>query len=205
MALAPDGRTVATGHVDSTILLWDLPAPTPHRPSAPLNPDQLAAYWTDLAGADASRAFLTITRLTDVPEQAVELLKGRLRPVRAPSSEELGRHIAELDSPQFARREAATKQLSELGELAEGALRKALSKAPLEVRRRIEGLLALPPLARTPEARRHLRAIRVLESIGTREAETLLRMLAEGAPEARVTQDAKATLDRLARHPAAAN
>jgi len=205
MALAPDGHTVATGHVDTTILLWDLPAPASNGPAAPMKAGQLSARWDDLASADAGRAFASIARLADMPEQAVEFMRDRLHPVKAPSSEEFGRLIADLDSPQFARREAATKQLTELGELADAALRKALSKTPpLEVQRRIEALLARPPLTRTPDARRNLRAVRVMEAIGTANAQDLLKMLSTGAPDARLTQEAKAALDRLAKKSAAA-
>jgi hypothetical protein len=199
MALAADGHTVATGLVDSTILLWDLSAPASNRPAVPMKADQLAAYWSDLAGGNAGRAFDAITQLADSPEQAVEFMRDRVHPVQAPSSEEVARLIADLNSPQFDRREAATKHLTELGELAHATLRKALTNSPpLEARRRIEGLLALPPLSRTDESRRSLRAIRVLERIGTPDAQKLLQKLAQGAPEARLTQEAKASLERLA-------
>ena len=60
-------------------------------------------------------------------------------------------------------------------------------------------MLAQPPLARTPEARRNLRAVGILENIATPEAKKLLETLATGAPEARLTQEAKASLDRVVR------
>jgi hypothetical protein len=44
---------------------------------------------------------------------------------------------------------------------------------------------------------RTLRAIDVLESIGTPEAQQILRKLAEGAPGARETREAKTALERL--------
>jgi hypothetical protein len=37
----------------------------------------------------------------------------------------------------------------------------------------------------------------VLEHIGTTQAQDLLKKLAQGAPEARLTQEAKASLERL--------
>jgi hypothetical protein len=47
-----------------------------------------------------------------------------------------------------------------------------------------------------------VRAVEVLELIGSDEARRLLRELAKGPAEARQTQEAKAALARLARHSA---
>jgi hypothetical protein len=72
----------------------------------------------------------------------------------------------------------------------------------LERRRRLDALLqrlVVPSGDRLGE----LRAVEVLERIGTREAEHLLKKLAKGAPEARLTREAKASLQRLAKRPAA--
>jgi hypothetical protein len=74
--------------------------------------------------------------------------------------------------------------------------------ASLELRRRVESLLARAEAEQqTPsrEAIQSLRALAVLERIGTGEAVALLTSLAEGAPEARLTQEARATLARLKR------
>jgi hypothetical protein len=56
--------------------------------------------------------------------------------------------------------------------------------------------------ARSPEALRHLRAVEVLERIGNAEAREALEKLADGVPEARLTREAKLTLERMARRPA---
>ena len=61
------------------------------------------------------------------------------------------------------------------------------------LQRRIE--IPLPP----SELLRQVRAIEVLELIGTPDAKLLLRSLAGGAPEARLTREAKAAMERLAR------
>ncbi|HEY7424698.1 MAG TPA: sigma-70 family RNA polymerase sigma factor [Gemmataceae bacterium] len=198
LALAPDGRTVATGQHDTAVLLWHLSPPMTDGSAAPLTDAQREACWTDLAGNDAGRAFAAIARLTDEPKQTVSMLCTRLHAAKAPSTEELRRLLAELDHEQFARRDAAVKRLTELGELAETTLREALQRKPtLEVRRRIESLLAAPRQLPSAEERRHLRAVRILESIGTPEARQVLETLGEGAPDARLTKAAKDALRRL--------
>ncbi len=53
----------------------------------------------------------------------------------------------------------------------------------------------------SPEQLQMLRVMEVLEHIGTAEARQVLAGLAKGAPEARLTQEAKASLERLAKRP----
>jgi hypothetical protein len=85
--------------------------------------------------------------------------------------------------------------------LAKGAYDRTLAGQPsLEVRQRIEGLLKkLRGLVTRPEKLQALRAVAVLEDIATPEARDLLARLAGGEPESRVTQEAQASLKRLAR------
>src|SRR5262249_36274566 len=132
------------------------------------------------------------------PEQTTRILRERLNPAQKPPADELRRLIAELDASEFNLREKATQRLTELGDMAEAALQEALRTEPTpEARRRIERLLAAPPLVRDAEVRRHLRAVRILEHVATPEARELLQRLAAGAAEARLTSEAKAALERL--------
>jgi hypothetical protein len=91
-------------------------------------------------------------------------------------------------------------QLEELAELARPALEKRLAAKPtLEVRRRIEVLLdKLDGPVTRPETLRGLRAVEILERLGTPEARQVLEVIAGGAAEALLTQDSRATLARLA-------
>ena len=138
-----------------------------------------------------------------MPEKAVPFLRQRLHPVTRPGDGQITRLIADLDGARFAEREKATAELDRLGELAGPALRKMLQSRPsLEARKRAEQLLQKVEAA-TPsgERLRGLRAVAALEVMGTPEARELLRRLSAGAPEALLTQEAKAALVRLARRP----
>jgi hypothetical protein len=93
------------------------------------------------------------------------------------------------------------EELRRLGEHAEPALRAALAAEPsLEARKRIEELReGIRALRTRPEHLRELRAVEILEQIGTSSARLLLRTVAEGSQAARLTREAKASLDRLAK------
>src|SRR5205807_5136388 len=114
--------------------------------------------------------------------------------------------IADLDSEEFARREKAAAELAKFGESAVPALRDALKRDPsAEASRRLQTLLERAENAEpSGELLRGLRAIEILESITTPEARQLVQRLADGAPKARLTREAKAALERLERKPAGA-
>jgi hypothetical protein len=79
-------------------------------------------------------------------------------------------------------------------------LRKKLAEKPsLEMRQRIQQVLSKLEPSASAERLRALRAIQVLEYAGTAEAKEHLRTLAKGIPDARLTCEAKAALDRLAK------
>src|SRR5262249_61660266 len=93
------------------------------------------------------------------------------------------------------------KGVEDPGERAEPALRQTLANKPtLEMRRRVQAVLEhlRGPVTR-PELLQSLRAVAVLEDIGTPEARKLLDELTKGAAESRLTREAKASLQRLER------
>jgi hypothetical protein len=152
--------------------------------------------WTDLAGEDAGQAGRAVWALVLGAREAMPFLTEQLRPVPA-ALPEVKQLIADLDSARFAERAKATRQLEELGELAEPSLRGALrGEVAVEGRRRIEGLLA--KLGGSNQ-RRASRAVEALEHIGMTEARQLLRVLADGHPDAVLTREARASLERLSR------
>jgi hypothetical protein len=136
----------------------------------------------------------------------VTFLAARLKPIGSGDIEKrIQKAIRDLDADKFAVREAADRELKALGELAAQALQEARQAGPsLEVRQRIDRLLAglKQPLSSeaallSGEKLRSVRAIRVLEQIGTREAVALLRHVASGSDAVRETREARAALGRL--------
>jgi tricorn protease-like protein len=203
VAFTPDGTTLAAAEgFDTTIRLWDVSGlrRAGRLPAVSLTKQELETLWADLADADASRAYQSIGALAAAPGQAVPLLRARLRPVAGADPKQLAQWIADLDSDQFDVREHGARALEELGEAAGPALRKALAgRISAEARKRAEQLLAdLEQPAAAPKRLRVLRAIEVLEHLGTAEARQVLQALAGGLPQARLTQEAKASLRRLA-------
>jgi hypothetical protein len=152
-----------------------------------------------MADARAGAAHPAAATLAATGEQTVRWLRGRLAPAAALDAKRIGQLIAELGHERFAVREKAMRDLEGLGEPAAAALREALKGSlPLEVKRRAEQIIGKIN-RRVPEELRTLRAVDVLEQIGTAEAREILRTLAGGAAEARLTQEARASLRRLER------
>jgi hypothetical protein len=174
-------------------------------PPAELTATQIERLWNDLAEGDASRAARAMRLLAALPQQTVPLLHKRLQPVRPADEARIARLIDDLDSDEFAVRDRAAGELEKLGEQAAPAMEKVLeTKVSLEVRKRVERLLARLDEQDMPSDRlQAIRAIKVLEYLGTAEAQRLLKRLAAGAPGALPTEEAKASLQRLAKRPAA--
>jgi hypothetical protein len=195
LVFSPDARMLASGHRDSTILLWDL-ASENIAPNHPFGDGQDAdAWWADLASSEARKAHAAVWKLIAVPGRAVPLLGKQLCPATRVPADRLRQLLDDLDSAEFERREAASRELADLQERAYPSLQEALQSDPsAEKRRRIKALLDDPRTVRSPMTLQGVRAIEVLEHIGTPEAHQVLESLAKGAPEAGLTQEAKASL-----------
>jgi roadblock/LC7 domain-containing protein len=202
IVFAPDGRTLVSASADATALVWDVARMLLQKQpdSAALRRSELESLWADLASTSAAKAHRAASALLAAPGQSGAFLKEMMRPESSPADDkELSRLVGDLDADDFAVRDKATRELAKLGRIAEPALRQRLKDEPtLEARRRLERLLKdLDDEVLPDETLRGLRAVAVLEHLATTEAHEVLEGLTKGVPAGRLTQDAKAALQRL--------
>jgi hypothetical protein len=195
----PSGRLLASGHYDTTGLVWDLlGAPGTGKARRPLDKVDLEECWRRLADENAAKAYRAMCDLAGSPTVAVEGLKGVFRPVPPVSEDQLTQLLNRLGDRDFQVRERASRDLEEALPAVEEKLRQALEgKLSPEVRRQLEQLVRPSDAPPTGKQLRPLRAIEALERIGTKEARRLLSSLAGGAEGARETREARAALERL--------
>jgi hypothetical protein len=107
--------------------------------------------------------------------------------------------LADLDSDDFAVREAASHTLEGLDEQATPYLESTLkSTESAEVRKRVSSILERRRGAAIPsEQLRQVRAVGVLERIGDGESKSLLKRWADGPAGALLTTESAAALKRL--------
>ena len=197
--ISSDGKSLVSGGDDTTLLLWDLSASKQTGfPLIALSDEVLEGLWSDLASADARKAYGAIVRIEQGGAKSVEFLKKRLIPAISIEKSELMALIQQLDNDSFKIRETAEAKLHGIVDLAEKDLRLGLSKASSpETRRRIEGILREAFPIKSVNKLQSMRALESLERVGGPLAVALLQRLGEGNPEAMLTQEAKLSLARL--------
>jgi WD40 repeat protein len=200
LAFSGDGRTVAAGLQDGSILLFGV---NDHgiakAKGGPVEKGERQRLWCQLAAEDGAKAYRAMRRLASSPTTTSALLREHVRPAegKALTEKELRRLVKELDDEDFDVREKAEAKLKKQGWHAEAAMLEAIQGKPsAEQRQRLEKLFdAANEWRLGPEERRLARLFEVLHWQGGDRA--LLEKLAAGRADDAVTLAAKDALRRL--------
>jgi len=165
---------------------------------------QLEQHWKNLASEDATIRLPSLWALGACSRSSTSFVS---KQVQVPDTQAIERRlkqaVADLDSPRFAVREKASKDLDRFGVTAlpylEEALKAGISQ---EWRMRLEKLIAKCKAEDgllTPAQLQTLRAMRVLEASETPEARAFLETLSKSTLEAGLSVEAKAAVERIAK------
>ncbi|HYT93886.1 MAG TPA: WD40 repeat domain-containing protein [Gemmataceae bacterium] len=197
LVFSRDGTRLA-GVENATALIWNV-ADVVGRPlgkSAKVEAKDLAAWCGLLSSTDGRAAYRAVWKLAAARDEAVAELKRQL-PLARTDAKQIARWIADLDDKNFATREKALLELTQLGEDARRPLELAMKNPrSLEQQRRLETISAKLNGVSTTKLHQ-VRTLMVLEQIGSPSAREVLRWLAKGETDAFVARQAHLALERL--------
>jgi WD40 repeat protein len=196
----PDGHGLVTGGADSQVLLWDYTGRCRDGvwSAAKHAPERQGTLWKSLASEDAGEAHRAIWELIADPEGTSKFLDEKLQAAKAPDAALLSSCIDRLSAPAFADREKAASELGAFGDAILTQLRSARGKAAdAELRERLDRLIReLERPAVAGGRLQQVRAVEVLEALGTAASRRVLEKLAGGAAGASLTREARFGLGR---------
>lgn len=146
-----------------------------------LSPDELSSIYAKLANKKPDSDEL-MWQMTAAHNDAVRFLDAKLPPP-AVTQVDIVPLVRQLDSDDFAERDAAFKKLQKLGSEIEPVVRRALkAKLPTETKARLDRLIKTWESAapQNGEERQHVNAVTVLRRVGSSPARALLREIANG-------------------------
>jgi WD40 repeat protein len=202
LAFSPNGKLLASASKDTTILIWDATAADDAQPTGNGGHRSDAdEAWKILAEQDAAKAFALICSLSGTPDETAAMLRQRLKPAQAVEGQVIETLINELDNDAFKIRQKASADLLKIGDQIVPYIDKALAGTPtLETRRRLQELRDKSSgLQLQGDRLQAVRAVEILERIGTPAARQVLQTIAAGAPGAVLTRQAQGALQRLTR------
>jgi WD40 repeat protein len=201
LRFSPDGQHLASGGADSTILVWDVSeqAKAARRTEMKLEAADLQSLWKDLGASDAGKAYLAMDRLAAGSDAVVAFFKDNVKPPPPADEKTIAKLIEQLDADDVETRDQATSSLQDIGEAVVAPLQKVLEASPsLEVRTRAQKILENQKTGTAAASLlRGLRAIEVLEWIGSRDAVQLLETYTKEGKSSVLAVEAKYALGRV--------
>jgi len=184
LAVAKDGRRMASGGADTTALVWDLPELVRRLPAKSPPPtataEKLDLWWAYLGSNDPARSGEALRMFRHFPREALALFQARLKGVKAVDIDKLKKWIADLDSEKFLERDRALKGLIAAGDDARSPVEEALRLKPSEeAKRRLEQLLKSMTTGVPARKLQPLRAVALMEAFDDPAVLPLLEELAK--------------------------
>lgn len=195
IAFSPTLTRIAAGKTNGIDLL-DIPK-GPR--TTPTSADAIKNLWEQLAHDDPAIAYKALHSLADAGDDSVAFLRKSLSPVPHDLASRLNDLLDKLEDKGFEVRDRATRDLLAYGKSFEPMMRLELRRSDgLERRRALLRILSESSEAAWDKNQlRSVRAIQVLELIGSGNAIRLLDNLGGGARGSRITEDSLAASKRL--------
>lgn len=199
LCIFPDGKRVASSGAEEAVTVWDL---TMRGGKLPPKAEDLAGALKDLSSLDASVGYPAVKLFASAGNQGTEALDRAMKDIIA-NEKKIKGWIEDLGSETFSVRENASKELLAQGARALPAVTLAVQSEDPEVRDRAKEVLGklnakgqfLLPNGLTADSLMLVRSVQSLEEIGTTEAQSVLRLIADTG--GRPGEEAKAALERL--------
>lgn len=199
LALSSDGKWLCAAGEDNGALLFEIVAEVHGEKRPQKTTKEFETLWAGLREANGATAFETMGILAESGDNFVDFVGQNLLPAPVMKPDELMGLLQDLGSDVLNRRQRAMQELRKIGVPAIAAVRTHINgKISLEERKRGE-LVLRQLLAQAPEHKvlQTLRAIEVLEWIGSKKARAVLQLLSTGQPHHPITVHATAALSRL--------
>jgi hypothetical protein len=192
-------QLITTGGSDE-VCLWDLAMTPPFRHFGETTAKRKESAWDALKSLDAMYGVAATEYFIGNPKEFLESARDNQLVPPLPPQERMEALIKDLNHSVYLNREKAKAELVAYGEVAEIGLQGALMKnISLEARNRIKDILSRIPKADGlgSDAHRQLRAIFILQRIGTPECLAILERVERTALDRTVLSRAKEAALRL--------
>lgn len=197
LAFEPDGKRLISTARDGTALVWDTAAAVAVKgPAGAIGADEAIHL---LASPDPAEAQRGLAFLSRNPDETVKMLGEKIVAPAATPAVRIAKLVEDLGSEDFQTRQAAVAALETIGPEAAPAILAAVRKPPNPEVRKLgtEVLAKIDRAALKPDDLRALRAVELVEGIGTPAARDLLKKWAAGPATRRLTLEAQEALDRM--------